>query len=86
LLGTPAAVDEARAVGCRLRLHGPALVDAVRHELAGRVLACWCPPDAPCHGDLLLALAATAPGAPVPAVPWPSASGGGDTRSGCSAG
>ncbi len=86
LLGAPAAVHEARAIGCRLRLYGSALVDAVRHELTGRVLACWCPLDGPCHGDLLLALAATAPGEPVPAAPWPSISGGGDTRSGCSAG
>lgn len=27
-------------------------------ELAGRTLACWCPLDAPCHGDVLLAVAA----------------------------
>jgi hypothetical protein len=25
--------------------------------LAGRDLACWCPLDAPCHGDVLLELA-----------------------------
>ncbi len=29
----------------------------VRRELAGRDLACWCPPDQPCHADVLLALA-----------------------------
>ena len=27
------------------------------HELAGRELACWCPPDRPCHADVLLRLA-----------------------------
>lgn len=25
--------------------------------LAGRDLACWCPPDQPCHADVLLELA-----------------------------
>ena len=35
------------------RLAGrPALLDAARHELAGRTLACWCVP-APCHASLL---------------------------------
>lgn len=27
------------------------------HELAGRNLACWCPPSSPCHADVLLELA-----------------------------
>lgn len=31
--------------------------DVVR-ELAGRDLACWCPPGEPCHADVLLAVAA----------------------------
>lgn len=26
-------------------------------ELAGHDLACWCPPDQPCHADVLLELA-----------------------------
>ena len=26
-------------------------------ELRGHDLACWCPPDAPCHADVLLELA-----------------------------
>lgn len=26
-------------------------------HLRGRDLACWCPPDAPCHADVLLELA-----------------------------
>ncbi len=30
----------------------PALVERVRHELAGKVLGCWCAP-LPCHGDVL---------------------------------
>ncbi len=29
----------------------------VRAELAGKNLACWCPPDGPCHADVLLELA-----------------------------
>jgi hypothetical protein len=37
----------------------PDLVAAVRAELAGRDLACWCPPQRPCHADVLLALART---------------------------
>ncbi len=82
LLGTPAAVEEARAIGCRLRLYGPALADAARHQLDGRVLACWCPFDAPCHGDLLLAVASTVPGEPVPTMPWESENQG-DARGRC---
>ena len=27
------------------------------HELRGKNLACWCPPDKPCHADVLLRLA-----------------------------
>lgn len=30
---------------------------AVRDDLAGRDLACWCPLDQPCHADVLLELA-----------------------------
>lgn len=30
---------------------------AVRTELRGRDLACWCRPDQPCHADVLLELA-----------------------------
>lgn len=32
----------------------PELVEAARRELVGRDLACWCSPDLPCHGDILL--------------------------------
>ncbi|WP_367128289.1 DUF4326 domain-containing protein [Saccharothrix sp. HUAS TT1] len=51
----------------------------IRRELAGRNLACWCPPGQPCHADLLLALANdhhadTAPPLRIPALtirrPW----------------
>lgn len=30
------------------------LLDRARTELAGRDLACWCPPEQPCHADILL--------------------------------
>lgn len=29
----------------------------VRAALAGRDLMCWCPPDLPCHADVLLEIA-----------------------------
>ena len=32
-------------------------VDFVKRELRGRNLACYCPLDAPCHTDVLLAVA-----------------------------
>jgi len=31
--------------------------DAARRELAGKTLACWCPPDQPCHADVHLEVA-----------------------------
>jgi hypothetical protein len=31
--------------------------EAIRAELAGQNLACWCRPGTPCHADVLLALA-----------------------------
>lgn len=34
----------------------PDLVERARRELAGRDLACWCPPDRPCHADIWLEL------------------------------
>ena len=37
--------------------------DTIRVELAGRDLACWCPPGQPCHADVLLALANAGAGA-----------------------
>ena len=35
----------------------PELIEAARRELVGRDLACFCPLDQPCHGDVLLELA-----------------------------
>lgn len=32
-------------------------VDDVRQALAGKDLACWCPPASPCHADVLLEIA-----------------------------
>jgi hypothetical protein len=32
-------------------------LQAIRRHLRGKVLACWCPLDCPCHADVLLALA-----------------------------
>lgn len=33
------------------------LAEAARRLLRGKNLACWCPPDQPCHVDVLLELA-----------------------------
>ncbi len=35
----------------------PYFVAMVRRDLAGKNLACWCKPGAPCHADVLLELA-----------------------------
>lgn len=37
-------------------------VHAHLHMLRGHDLACWCKPDAPCHADVLLAIANCPPG------------------------
>lgn len=34
----------------------PDLIEAARRELRGKVLGCWCKPEA-CHGDILAAVA-----------------------------
>ncbi|PZS32992.1 MAG: hypothetical protein DLM61_05890 [Pseudonocardiales bacterium] len=39
-----------------LRRH-PEIALAARQHLAGHHLACWCPPDQPCHADVLLEIA-----------------------------
>jgi hypothetical protein len=31
--------------------------EEIRADLRGKNLACWCPPDGPCHADVLLAIA-----------------------------
>jgi hypothetical protein len=41
-----------------LILARPRLMEAVRRELKGKNLACWCPSDGqPRHGDVLLQIA-----------------------------
>lgn len=37
--------------------NGAELMNAIRAELRGKDLACWCPLDRPCHADVLLELA-----------------------------
>jgi hypothetical protein len=32
----------------------PELIERARQELPGRALACWCPPGADCHADVLV--------------------------------
>jgi len=49
--------DRAQAVAAYARDLPAGLVAAARHQLAGADLACWCPPDQPCHADVLLRLA-----------------------------
>jgi hypothetical protein len=36
---------------------GQRLLAEARRDLAGRNLACWCPPGQACHADILLTLA-----------------------------
>jgi hypothetical protein len=63
----PADGAEARRYATELYRHWigdpkqESLLALVRRELAGRDLACWCPPDQPCHADVLLALANPTP-------------------------
>ena len=38
-----------------------ASIHAIRTELRGKNLACWCPLGGPCHADVLLALANAGP-------------------------
>lgn len=35
----------------------PELVESAKQELKGKVLGCWCGPDQPCHGQVLLRIA-----------------------------
>jgi hypothetical protein len=51
--------DSAQAVQ-RFREHvqtRPEYLEAIRRELRGRNLACWCALGSPCHADVLLELA-----------------------------
>ncbi|WP_283138885.1 DUF4326 domain-containing protein [Rhizohabitans arisaemae] len=54
------AKDRAEAVEMyrQYLANDPELVARARTELAGHDLACWCSLDHPCHGDVLLAVAA----------------------------
>ena len=66
--GLDADAAQARAVElCGRWLHGtldkmlspgpPPACAAIREELAGYNLACWCRPGTPCHADVLIELA-----------------------------
>lgn len=44
-------LDKSRSPG------DPPSRDAIRAELAGHNLACWCKPGTPCHADVLIELA-----------------------------
>lgn len=57
--GTAASRAEVVAAYRDLIDADPALQAAARRQLAGRDLACWCPPDQPCHADVLLDVANT---------------------------
>lgn len=60
--GNPWRVEQLGAVEAVARyrvelLADPGRVAAVRRELAGRDLACWCRPGVACHADVLLLVA-----------------------------
>jgi hypothetical protein len=52
IIDAAAAVDAFRADVAA----DPALITAIR-ALRGRCIACWCGPDGPCHGDVILQIA-----------------------------
>jgi hypothetical protein len=54
----PSRVKYGLAESLRLyRLHAAGFdAAALRRDLAGKDLACWCPLDQPCHADVLLEL------------------------------
>lgn len=57
---TPASAYKAAADWYHAWLIGPSQEDlhtAVRQELAGRDLMCWCPAELACHADVLLTIA-----------------------------
>ena len=55
-VGSPGVPDRAAAVKAFSETI-PHWVDAIRSELRGKDLACWCPLDQPCHADVLLEIA-----------------------------
>lgn len=38
-------------------MNTPSLLKTVKKELRGKILGCWCRPEFPCHGDILLEIA-----------------------------
>ena len=50
--------DEVIALFVKHLAGRPELVARARRELAGKDLACWCEPAAPCHADVWLLVAA----------------------------
>ncbi|MGE0346599.1 MAG: DUF4326 domain-containing protein [Gemmatimonadales bacterium] len=58
--------DDVRSV--RGDLAGPEVRALALDELPGRDLACYCPPEQPCHADVLLALLRDTPGNQEPPV------------------
>lgn len=48
---------EGEHLGWTIKRFPAELRDAIRTELRGKTLMCWCAEGAPCHGDVLLALA-----------------------------
>jgi len=44
-----------RDIDCSIR--SKLTTEAIRQELRGKDLACWCPLDQPCHADVLLEIA-----------------------------
>jgi len=59
LMGKYRAKEDAakRAVYLFRKNCAPKVAVTARVELSGKNLACWCPPDQPCHADVLLELA-----------------------------
>ena len=59
--GDSNSVDRARVVALfrdlMKRPESAEYVAAVKAELRGKNLACWCPLDQPCHADVLLEIA-----------------------------
>lgn len=53
---TPNAEDAMRKFAVALGLDD-CMIAVVRRELKGKNLACWCPPGAPCHADVLIEIA-----------------------------
>lgn len=54
------AVPDAAAAVTAFRAYltaQPALVASIKSDIKGKDLACWCPENTPCHGDVLLEIA-----------------------------